>query len=76
MDANPASRAESRRTVLNCSSHCESSKFRDWFAASAGLRASSVLARENSKTIEFISRKGRYFPQVNKPLNGVNVTLL
>ena len=74
MDENPASTAESRRTVLNCSSHCESSKSRDWLFAFGSARASSVLARENSKTKEFINLSGRYFPHWSRPARGVSVT--
>ena len=56
----PASRAESRRAVLNCSSHCESSNSRDWSGSAAGVRASSVLAKENFRIMEFMSLSGIY----------------
>ena len=44
-------------------------------AAATGASASSVLAKENSRIMEFMSRKGRYLPHWSKPANGVNVTL-
>ena len=43
-------------------------------AAATAVRASSVLARENSRIMEFISRSGRYFPHWSRPARGVSVT--